>query len=68
MPNDYENPLNPENRQTPWEAASKPGNAKQFYDQVGSGAKALTAVPSGLLLATENWSARFLCPLVPAGR
>jgi hypothetical protein len=51
MPNDYENPLNPENRQTPWEAASKPGNAKQFYDQVGSGAKALTAVPSGLLLA-----------------
>lgn len=51
MPKDYENPLNPENLETPWEAARKPKDATQFYDQVGSGTKALTAVPMDLLRA-----------------
>ncbi|KRA72011.1 hypothetical protein ASD78_16745 [Lysobacter sp. Root667] len=51
MPKDYENPLNPDNHQTPWEAARKPRDATQFYDQVGSGTKALTAVPMDLLRA-----------------
>ncbi len=53
MPKDYENPLNPDNQQTPWEAARKPKDATQFYDQVGSGTKALTAVPMDLLRANN---------------
>jgi hypothetical protein len=49
MPKAYENPLRPEAKETPYEAAKKPKNESQFYDQVGSGAKALTAVPADML-------------------
>lgn len=53
MPTEYENPRNPENNQTAWEVARKPANATQFYDQVGSGTKALTAVPMDLLRVND---------------
>jgi hypothetical protein len=49
MPKAYENPLRPEAGETPYEAAKKPRNETQFYDQVGSGTKALTAVPADML-------------------
>lgn len=49
MPKAYENPLRPEAGETPYEAAKKPRNETQFYDQVGSGTKALTAVPPDML-------------------
>jgi hypothetical protein len=49
MPKAYENPLRPDAGETPYEAAKKPRNETQFYDQVGSGTKALTAVPADML-------------------
>jgi hypothetical protein len=54
MPNGYENPLNPANQGTPYEAAKKPKDETQFYNQVGSGVKALTAVPNDMLRANES--------------
>lgn len=53
MPKEYENQNNPENNQTAWEVARQPTNATQFYDWVGSGSKALTAVPMDLLRVND---------------
>ncbi len=54
MPKIYENPLRPEAKETPYEAAKKPKSESQFYDQVGSGAKALTAVPPDMFGANTR--------------
>lgn len=52
MPNEYENPLKPTG--TPYSEARRPKNEAQFFDTIGSGSKALTAVPNGMLGANQK--------------
>lgn len=52
MPNEYENPLKPTG--TPYGEANRPKNETQFYDTIGSGSKALTAVPNGMLGTNDS--------------
>ncbi|MGN6152365.1 MAG: XVIPCD domain-containing protein [Lysobacteraceae bacterium] len=51
MPNEYDNPLKPAG--TPYGEANRPKTETQFYDTIGSGSKALTAVPNSMLGANE---------------